>query len=107
MTTPHEGPTPDAVAQAVAGVPVVRLHEGSAVATHLPGRRVAGVRLHDDGVEVHVATVWPTTVSEAAEAVRSALRPLGPTHVDVVVDDVVLPTGSAQDPDDSPTKDTP
>ncbi|EYR62390.1 hypothetical protein N866_08970 [Actinotalea ferrariae CF5-4] len=80
----------DAIADALGGVPVVRLHQGSAAGTHLPGRRVHGVRVHDAGVEVHVAAVWPATVAEAADAVRAALAPLAPGRVDVTIDDVVL-----------------
>jgi hypothetical protein len=93
--------TAEAVAEAVGGVPVVRLHERSAAGTHLAGRRV-----HGQDVEVHVATVWPTTVAEAADAVRAALAPLPIGTVDVTIDDIVLP-----DDDDSPersaTEDTP
>jgi hypothetical protein len=98
--------TAEAVAEAVGGVPVVRLHERSAAGTHLAGRRVHGVRVHGQDVEVHVATVWPTTVAEAADAVRAALAPLPIGTVDVTIDDIVLP-----DDDDSPersaTEDTP
>ncbi|WP_225752800.1 hypothetical protein [Actinotalea sp. Marseille-Q4924] len=83
-------PAADAVADALGRVPSVRLHQGSAAGTHLPGRRVHGVRVHDAGVEVHVAAVWPTTVEEAAQAVRAALAPLVTGRVDVTIDDVVL-----------------
>ena len=82
---------PQAVAAAVAAVPTVRLPKESAVGTHLPGRRIPGVRVHGRDVEVHVAAVWPTPVGEVAAAVRSALVPLGAGNVDVVVEDVVLP----------------
>lgn len=81
----------DAIASVVRGVPQVRLHEASAVGTHLPGRRVPGVRVHGSEVEVHAAVVYPTTVEEAAAAIRGALAPLRLHAVDVVIDDVVLP----------------
>ena len=83
--------TADVVAAALEQVPVVRLHAATPVATHLPGRRVAGVRMHDRQVEVHVAVVYPTTVAEAAASVRAALAHLDLTSVDVVVDDVLHP----------------
>lgn len=95
---------PEAVASALDALPGVRLHPGAAAATHLPGRRVGGVRLTDRGpavdAEVHVTVVFPTTVTEAAEAVRAALAPLGLGRVDVVVADVVRPEDL--DADDDP-----
>lgn len=89
--------TADAVASALAAVPQVRLHATGPVATHLPGRRVGGVRLTDLEAEVHVAVVYPTTVDDAAAAVRAALAPLGLRRVDVVVADVVHPEDLADD----------
>lgn len=97
--------TAEAVAAAVGRVPGVRLHEQSVVGTHLAGRRIAGVRVHGRDVEVHVATIWPTTVQDAAAAVRAALAPLPVDKVDVAIDDVVLP-GDDND-DDSPEGTTP
>ena len=81
----------DAVAAAVGSVPSVRLHEGSVVGTHMPGRRVSGVRLRGTDVDIHAALVYPATVEEAAAAVRSALTVLPVGRVDVTIDDVVLP----------------
>ena len=91
-------PSADAVVEALAAVPSVRLHEGSAVGTHLPGRRVHGVRVGDGGVEVHAAVVYPTTVDQAAEAIRAALSALPVDRVDVTIDDVVLPDDDAPEP---------
>jgi len=92
----------DAVAAAVAGVPSVRLHEGSAVGTHMPGRRVSGVRLRGTDLEIHVALVHPTTVEQAAAAVRSALTVLPVGRVDVTIDDVILPEDD--DHNDTPSR---
>lgn len=89
----------EAVADAVRGVPEVRLHEASVIGTHLPGRRVPGVRIQGDDVEVHVAVVYPTPIEVAARAVRTALAGLTRGRVDVVVDDLVHP-------DDSPERGT-
>lgn len=101
------GASADVIADALARVPAVRLHEGSAAGTHLPGRRVHGVRVHEAGVEVHVAAVWPTTVDEAAGAVRAALAPLVTGRVDVTIDDVVLdddPRSEGHGPEGSATE---
>jgi hypothetical protein len=98
VTLPGAAPSADAVAAVLAAVPSVRLHEGSAVGTHLPGRRVHGVRVHDGGVEVHAAVVYPTTVDQAAQAIRDALSALPVGRVDVTIDDVVLPGGDEPEP---------
>lgn len=91
-------PSADAVAEILAAVPSVRLHEGSVVGTHLPGRRVHGVRVGDGDVEIHAAVVYPTTVDEAAEAIRAALSALPVGRVDVTIDDVVLPDDQTPEP---------
>jgi hypothetical protein len=92
------GPPVDAerVAQAVERVPTVaRLSAGSAgaeVATYLPGRRVRGVRVEGDTVEVHVVARWPAVLPEVGDAVRSAAAPLvGGRSVEVVIDDLDVP----------------
>ncbi|MCK6210708.1 hypothetical protein KZX45_09165 [Georgenia sp. EYE_87] len=89
-------PDPDAVAAAVRAVPSVRLHEGSAVGTHLPGRRISGIRVRTDRVEVHAAVVYPATVDEAARDIRAALAGLTRSPVDVTIDDVVVVEDAAR-----------
>ena len=93
-----QGPPVDAerVAQAVERVPTVaRLSAGSTgaeVATYLPGRRVRGVRVADDGVEIHVVARWPAVLPEVGDAVRSAAAPLvGGRAVEVVIEDLDVP----------------
>jgi hypothetical protein len=90
----------DTVVAHLQAVPVVRLHEGSAVGTHLPGRRVSGVRLRERTLEVHAAVVYPATVEQAATAVREALATLPLERIDVTIDDVVLPPDPAADEPD-------
>ena len=87
----------DAVSAAVLGCPdVVALSSGrlGEVATYLPGRRIAGVRVGDDGaVTVHVVARYGPTVQEIAKQVRAAVAGVaGPGPVTVGVDDLVLPT---------------
>ncbi len=96
-----EAPTPaeipaaepaDRVRAAVLEVPgVAELHAGAfgEVGTYLPGRRVAGVRLRDDGTEVHVVVTMGADVRSVAGAVREAVTLVVPGPVDVTVEDVV------------------
>ncbi|WP_290059066.1 hypothetical protein [Amycolatopsis solani] len=90
--------TPDAVAiaAAVAGLPEVAGPHGGRIgeiATLLPGRRVAGVRVADGDVTVGVVLRYPATVAEAVSAIRGALGPLD-RPVRVYVGDVAAPTTS-------------
>ncbi len=88
----------DAVAAVVLAVPgVVDLHAGTygEVATYLPGRRVTGIRIGGDGVEVHLVLRYGAPVLDTAEAVRAAVQALTPGKVDVTVQDVVDPLATA------------
>jgi uncharacterized alkaline shock family protein YloU len=82
----------DAIAAAATAVEgVADLHGGifGEAATYLPGRRVAGIRVDEQGTEVHVVLLFGYPVRRTAEAVRDAVAPLvsGPVHV--TVEDVV------------------
>jgi hypothetical protein len=95
---PPARPAVDAerVAHAAEGVPTVaRLSAGSLgveVATYLPGRRVRGVRITDDHVEVHVVARWPAVLPEVADDVRAAVTPLAAgLPVEVRIDDLDVP----------------
>jgi hypothetical protein len=70
----------DAVAAAVAACPaVVSLHPGGVLhrtATYLPGRRIDGVRLGDDRVQVSVVGVQGIPVALLSEQIRTAVEPL-------------------------------
>jgi hypothetical protein len=86
----------DAVAAAVVASPsVARLVGegiGAQVATYLPGRRVEGVRVTPEDVEVHVATRWDVPIPLAAADVRAAVLPLaGGRLVTIVVEDIDEP----------------
>ena len=83
----------DAVAAAVTACPSVAHLAGGGltgqVATYLPGRRVEGVRVTEDAVEVHLATRWDVPIPQAAAEVRAAVAPLvGGRPITVAVDDI-------------------
>lgn len=82
----------DAIAAATLACPAVaELHEGGtlAVATYLPGRRVAGIRVEDRRVLVSVVLGSGSSVQSLEAQVRSALAPhVGGRQVDVHVADV-------------------
>ena len=72
---------------------VADLHAGTfgEIATHLPGRRVNGVRVGRSGVEVHVVIYLDTDVAGVARGVRAAAVAAAPgaSGYTVVVEDVV------------------
>lgn len=85
----------DAVAAAVLRVPTVASlgkGEGVEVATYLPGRRVVGVRVNDDGVEVHVVARWGASLPDLGDEVRAAVAPhVSGRRVEVHVEDIEVP----------------
>lgn len=117
--------TPDLterIAEAVRAHPAVAgLHGGpfGTVASYLPGRRVDGVRLAEDGrgVELAIAVRLGERIPTVVGELRAAVRELaGEVPVDVTIVDVVgtvdsagtaNPAGSVQaQQDDSPRKDS-
>jgi hypothetical protein len=84
----------DAIAAVTVACPAVAgLHEAGvlAVATYLPGRRVAGVRVEDRRVLVSVVLASGSSVRALEEQVRNALAPhVGGRPVDVHVADVQI-----------------
>lgn len=88
---------PTTIADTVAGIAravpgVAGLHPGmfGEVATYLPGRRVTGVRVHDDQIDVHISVSGETGIRQVAAAVRSAVAAAVPGHrVDVTVEDLI------------------
>jgi hypothetical protein len=90
------GPDADAIAAAALQSPMVaslatgRIDE---VATYLPGRRVAGVRVADDEIEVHVVARWDSVFPELAASVQQAVASAaGGLPVAVHIDDIETPT---------------
>jgi hypothetical protein len=86
------GQLAEAIAGAVTGVAgVARLSGGRVgeIATYAPGRKVSGVRLTGDDIEVHLVAEWVASLPQLAEAVRTALSPLSAGRsVSVFVDDI-------------------
>jgi uncharacterized alkaline shock family protein YloU len=83
------------IAAATRSVPgVAGLHGGTfgEIATYLPARRVIGVRVGPDRVEIHLTVAWDAPVGATAAAVRAAVRALVDQPVDVTVEDIVLPS---------------
>lgn len=86
------------IAAAVAAVPgVAGLHGGmfGEVGTYLPGRRVVGVRIGKERVDVHVTLTLDTPVRPTADAIQRAVATLTTLPVDVTIEDVVPVTPSA------------
>jgi len=86
----------DRVAAAVLSVPGVHdLHGGvlGEVATYLPGRRVAGVRLLDGVTQVHLVLEWDAPMSATIDEVRSRVAAIVPGVVHLAVEDVAGPAG--------------
>jgi hypothetical protein len=87
------GPDPDTIARAILDCPDVAALS-DAVATYLPGRRVAGVVIRGARapiVEVHIVARWGSPMTGIAEQVRTAVRAVAPeAAVNVVIDDLEL-----------------
>ncbi|WP_206686166.1 hypothetical protein [Kribbella qitaiheensis] len=79
------------VARSVPGV--ADLHGGvfGEVATYLPGGRVAGVRIAEGHVEIHLSLFWDHPVRATADTVRTTVEPLVDRPVHVTVQDIVRP----------------
>ena len=88
----------DAVALAATGCrSVARLSPGpfGDVASYLPHRRIIGVRVTAEHLEVRIVAMWGPPLSRVGEEVRAAVRPVaGTLPVEVFIDDIELPSGT-------------
>ncbi len=85
--------TADDIAALVLAVPdVTRLHAGrfGEVATYLPGRRITGIKLGDDLIEVHVVVAGRVPVRVTAQLIHAAVATVVATPVHVFVEDVAV-----------------
>jgi hypothetical protein len=85
----------EAIARSVEACPAVASLSSGAVGlavSYLPGKRVEGVRVSDERVEVHVVARWGATVQVVDREVRTATSSmtLG-RQLDVVIEDVDVP----------------
>jgi hypothetical protein len=80
------------IAAAVSAAPGVAALSGGrlgGVGTYLPGRRVTGVVLRDNDLEVHIVGRYGVPVAEIAAEVRRAVEPYaGDRTVHVIVEDL-------------------
>jgi hypothetical protein len=95
-TTPAER-----IRDGVLSVPgVADMHTGAfgEVVTHLPGRRVGGVRIDRSGVQVHVIVYLGVEITAVARQVRAAAATAAPGAgpYTVVVEDVVPQPGPTE-----------
>ncbi|MDQ6649623.1 MAG: hypothetical protein M3Z02_05840 [Actinomycetota bacterium] len=92
-------PDPDAIATAATGCSTVAgLSSGAVgeVATYLPGRRVAGVRITEDGVDVHVVGRFGPSMETIGNEVRGAVSAVvSGRQVSVYIDDLEDPPAPA------------
>ncbi len=88
-------PDLEKMAAAALGCPSVASLSGGRfgeVATYLPGRRLVGVRVDGDELEVHVVARWDTSLPGVADAVRGAVAPFaGARRVAVYIEDIEVP----------------
>ncbi|CAN5155536.1 hypothetical protein BH20ACT24_BH20ACT24_00040 [soil metagenome] len=87
---------PDAVVTAALSCPsVAAMASGrrDEVATYLPGRRVPGLRISSQEVEVHVVARWGVFLPAVGPEIQNAVAPLaGDVPVTVFVDDIQTPS---------------
>ena len=85
----------DAVHAAVAACPgVARVGSGSlaSLTTYLPGRRVPGIRINPDSVELEVTAEWGSPIASLSRDVHAAVVGLvNDRRVDITIADIVLP----------------
>jgi hypothetical protein len=90
-----EGVDVDALAGLIGACPSVARLGGpwpGAAATYLPGRRVAGLRIAPDRLDVEVVARWGFSVADIVTDIRRAAAAVAPgRRVDVTVADVELP----------------
>jgi hypothetical protein len=63
-----------------------------ALATYLPGRRVTGIRVNPDSIELEVCTRWNASAAQVGAALQAALKKQAAgRRIDVTIVDIELP----------------
>jgi hypothetical protein len=85
----------DAVHAAVSSCPgVARVGSGSlaALTTYLPGRRIPGIRINPDTVELEVVAEWDSNAGDISRSVQAVVADLVDARsVDITIADIDLP----------------
>jgi hypothetical protein len=74
---------------------VARIGSGSptALTTYLPGRRIPGIRINKDSVDLEVVAEWGTPAAAIGGNIRLAVsRLIGGRRVDITIADIELPS---------------
>ena len=91
-TPPGTAKAAEDIAAAVSAAPGVAALSGGrlgGIGTYLPGRRVTGVVIRDEDLEVHVIGRYGVSVAEIAADVRRAAEPYaGDRTVHVIIEDL-------------------
>ncbi|MBT0567305.1 hypothetical protein [Williamsia sp. CHRR-6] len=90
-----------AAATSVTGVTALSPGRFGEIATYGPGRRVSGVRLSDQGGEVHIEVSLVRNLLDVAEEVRVAAEKAAGRPMTVVVEDVSMDNDTPTTPADS------
>jgi hypothetical protein len=90
-----DGVNIDAVHTAVSNCPgVAAVGSGTlaALTTYLPGRRIPGIRINPDSVELEIVADWDATAAHIASEIRVAVAGLADgRRIDITIADIVLP----------------
>ncbi|WP_245006062.1 MULTISPECIES: Asp23/Gls24 family envelope stress response protein [Rhodococcus] len=78
-------------ALAVHGVAALHGGEFGEVGTYLPGKRVTGVVIDENGCNVHISVAYPANVVTVAQHVRDAVGQVVDVPITVTVGDVSHP----------------
>lgn len=92
---PSTAPDPDALVAATLACPYVAAMSGGElgeVATYLPGRRIRGIRIGNETLDVHVVGTYGPAIGDIVNQVRDAVEGLAPGRtLSVHVDDLDVP----------------
>jgi hypothetical protein len=81
-----------AAALACPGIAGVGSAEPGALATYLPGRRVTGIRVNPDSIELEVCTRWDASARQVGAALQTSLKEQADgRRIDVTIVDIELP----------------